>query len=114
MTALLAYNCTYDYSEMSRRLEKVEAILQALLQFCQRNSSGMEEKARQVRHCCTLNQSTLTLLYWCRIDFGVFVYCFFVLQQMWFPIFDKIHSLQKKYGNSPNQPLTESNSLQVI
>ena len=35
-------------AEMSRRIEKVEGILQALLQFCQRNSSKLEEKAGQV------------------------------------------------------------------
>ena len=35
-------------SEMSRKIEKVEGILQALLQFCQRNSSKLEEKAGQV------------------------------------------------------------------
>ncbi len=35
-------------SEMSRRLNRVEAILNALLQFCQRNSSKLEERAGQV------------------------------------------------------------------
>ncbi len=34
---------------MLTRVEKVEGILQALLQFCQRNSGRLEEKARQVR-----------------------------------------------------------------
>ena len=35
-------------SDMTSSLDKVEGILQALLQFCQRNSSRLEEKARQV------------------------------------------------------------------
>ena len=39
-----------DVSELNRRVEKAEGILQALLQFCQRNSSRLDEKARQVRH----------------------------------------------------------------
>lgn len=34
--------------EMTRRIERVDGILQALLQFCQRNSTRLEEKARQV------------------------------------------------------------------
>ena len=36
------------HSEVMVRVERVEGILQALLQFCQRNSSRLEEKARQV------------------------------------------------------------------
>ncbi len=35
--------------EMTRRLDRVEGILAALLQFCQRNSTKLEEKAGQVR-----------------------------------------------------------------
>ena len=37
-----------DDPELSKKVEKAEGILQALLQFCQRNSSRMDEKARQV------------------------------------------------------------------
>ena len=37
-----------DDSELIKKVEKAEGILQALLQFCQRNSGRMDEKARQV------------------------------------------------------------------
>ena len=37
-----------DDSELTKKVEKAEGILQALLQFCQRNSGRMDEKARQV------------------------------------------------------------------
>ena len=37
-----------DDSELAKRVEKADGILQALLQFCQRNSGRMDEKARQV------------------------------------------------------------------
>lgn len=37
-----------DDTELSKKVEKAEGILQALLQFCQRNSGRMDEKARQV------------------------------------------------------------------
>ena len=58
-----------DDPELSRRVEKTESILQALLQFCQRNSGRMDEKARQVSYsnmvavctvgCCTLCDDVL-------------------------------------------------------
>jgi len=34
--------------DMTAKIERVERILKALLQFCQRNSSRLEDKARQV------------------------------------------------------------------
>ena len=37
-----------DDPELTKKVEKAEGILQALLQFCQRNSGRMDEKARQV------------------------------------------------------------------
>ena len=37
-----------DDSELTKKVEKADGILQALLQFCQRNSGRMDEKARQV------------------------------------------------------------------
>ena len=37
-----------DDSELAKKVEKADGILQALLQFCQRNSGRMDEKARQV------------------------------------------------------------------
>ena len=40
-----------DDPELSKKVEKAEGILQALLQFCQRNSGRMDEKARQVQIC---------------------------------------------------------------
>ena len=39
---------TVDDPELTKKVEKAEGILQALLQFCQRNSGRMDEKARQV------------------------------------------------------------------
>ena len=35
--------------ELVKKVEKADAILQALLQFCQRNSGRLDEKARQVQ-----------------------------------------------------------------
>jgi hypothetical protein len=37
-----------DDPELAKKVEKADGILQALLQFCQRNSGRLDEKARQV------------------------------------------------------------------
>lgn len=44
-----------DDPELSKKVEKADGILQALLQFCQRNSGRMDEKARQVGYCAEVD-----------------------------------------------------------
>ena len=39
--------------------------------------------------------------------------CFYV-QAMWFPMFDSIHSKQKKYNKSTNTQLTNSKGLTYV
>ena len=89
-----------DDPELSKKVEKADGILQALLQFCQRNSGRMDEKARQVSYIivaiCTVGC--------CALCDNVLLY----IQAMWFPTFDKIHSLQRKYEPAINQVISES------
>ena len=96
-----------DDSELTKKVEKADGILQALLQFCQRNSGRMDEKARQVGVVILIVLVCSLSWFWSHNH-----WC--LLQAMWFPTFDKIHSLQKKYEPATNQVISESKSLLYV
>ena len=95
-------HCTVCPSDLSSWGERVESILMALLTFCQRNSSKLasEDKARQV---CQLHMHV-----------EIFISQLFsslLFQNLWFPTFDRVHDLQRKYKNSRNQKLIDCMSM---
>ena len=86
--------------EMGGRISHAEGVLHTLLEFCQRNSTTSEESERQV--LCT----QLAAVFVCMPQTPCH-YASVFLQAMWFPIFDNIHNLQKKYETSTNIRLIE-------
>lgn len=95
--------------DMSSWIERVEGILTALLTFCQRNSSKLDskDKARQVMSRvppATLKMPGLVK------RFSKFVRSPLSPQVLWFPTFDRVHDLQRKYKECRNQRLVERES----
>ena len=103
------YNNMYLYvcgdvcapSDLCSWFERVEGILTALLTFCQRNSSKLDttkDKARQVTHLpAHTPASPLSSL-----------------QSLWFPTFDRVHDLQRKYKDSRNKKLVDCECILII
>ena len=80
--------------DFAQRVEKVQAVLQNLIQFCQRNSGKVEERNKQVLF---MLQRT--------VDCAIINLCSF-LQSMWFSVFDLVQGLQ--HESPVNEQLSES------
>lgn len=118
--------------EMGERLSRVEGILHTLIQFCQRNSTSVDERERQVmegrrgreegeggrkrrregrRGRGWRGRGGREEGRGGRGKEGGGGNILFFMQAMWFPIFDKIHNMQQKYQRSTNMRLTECNGI---